>query len=116
MSRAVVTRLSKDNLQEEVWAFSLISDSSGCRIVLERYVRFTRKSKRHRWQTADRYELYASNERTLDKPVTPPMDVSQEALDVLIRGICTAMEKLLTGTRAAPRRGESFTKGHTLAA
>lgn len=106
VGKVTISRMSADALQDEAWTFRLISDSSGSRIVIERYVRFIRQSKRHRWQTADRYDVYSNKERTLTKPVTPPEDVAREALDTLLSRIRAAMEQLLRKLPGEPRRSE----------
>lgn len=106
VGKVTISRMSADALQDEAWTFRLISDASGSRIVIERYVRFIRQSKRHRWQTAARYDVYSNKGRTLTKPVTPPEDVAREALDTLLNRIRVAMEQLLRKLPGAPRPGE----------
>lgn len=106
MSRAVITRVSENDLQEEAWTFSLVSDYAGCRVVLERYVKLSRESKRHRWRTIDRYDVFSNKGRTLNRPA-PPADVTSEALDILIQSVSAAMDQFLRKCCEGADRSES---------
>src|SRR5690606_36470241 len=93
--RAVVSRVSCDNLNEKTWLFRLVSDDAGCRIFIERFVELARTSKRHRWKTVARYDIASTRWSTISRPMLPPDDVCKEAVEVLHRSVNCALNDML---------------------
>ena len=105
MTKVTISRMSADALQDEGWTFRLIPDTSGCHIIIERYNRYIRASKRHRWESADRYDITANSGRTLNNPVGPPADVAREALEAFHKSASIAMDRLLLRCTASDPDG-----------